>query len=352
MSTQLYNNIKNVSLGLELRYEFLKDFLDIGDALQYLGIKYHIQNDELMANCPYHNDTHPSWSIKYDKSSPKWGVHSCFSCRASGNIVSLVRDQLNFNNYFGALCWLEEFSGITSSDIDIEKILIERKTKNDVEKREEDRGLIEFNFPYVRSNFAAYEYIKGRGVDERQIDTHGIRAGIGKYANSVIFPIRNEYGVVSFYARFYDGPMKSLYASGKDKIKNTLYNFYNCDLLVNTCYLVEGCFDVLAVERSLFSMGNSAYRNVFATLGPILHKQQKEFLDFFDFVIVIPDMKGGAESLLPSCKELLSTQKLYVVEVDKGEDPDSMNLDRLSELLTNPEDARKTTNTLVIDYGM
>lgn len=351
--SNIITKVHDVSLGYDLRYQILKEYLDLESLLLELGIKVTRKTPtELMASCPFHNDKHPSWSINRDQSSPNWGFFNCFVCK-KGNVVSLVKLIHNIS-YFKALKWLEEFAGIEDLESLTFDAVIDRRTR-EVHKEEETVQSVDIQFPGVYTNQDAIEYLLKRGLSQKQIQDRDVRVGTGQYSGRVVFPIRNQFGITSFYARTFTGQMpKGLYPKIKGAIKNSLYGYEKSDFLVNWCYLVEGCFDVLSIERMLLNVYPERSCNTFATLGPILHKEQAELLKYWSNIVIIPDMKGNAESLVPTCKELLQNHNLYLVTVDKDEDPDSMRAkypDKLLSLLANPEPLYNTKVQFLVDYG-
>ena len=186
----------------------------------------------------------------------------------------------------------------------------------------------------------------------------GLRWGRRKYRGRVVFPVWSQGRVFTFYARGTSDhhKPKGLYPKGKDTIKNVLFGLERADLSIDTCYLVEGVFDVLAVERALKLLGYPGSQNVFATLGPILHDSQAVLLKHFRRVVVIPDMKGKALSLVPTSKKHLPDKELRTVQVDIGHDADSVardiSLEQLAEYLKNPPLTRDKRVILKVDYAI
>ncbi len=58
--------------------------VDIGKAIEYYTGNRKIHNKYL---CPFHNDKHPSLSVKTEKQ-----IWHCWSCDKGGNVINLVRD--------------------------------------------------------------------------------------------------------------------------------------------------------------------------------------------------------------------------------------------------------------------
>ena len=81
--------------------------------LQLLGIPLKKQGREWKAQCPFHDDDTPSFSVNEDK-----GVWTCYSCHRGGDLVEFVA--LLYGKSKGeALTWLEKISGgITSGSFE------------------------------------------------------------------------------------------------------------------------------------------------------------------------------------------------------------------------------------------
>lgn len=355
---------KVFELDHEDRFEALREHLEIQDLLEDLHFEFvQRRGDEVWARCPYHDDRVPSWSINVAQDSDRWGLHSCLTCRedgtGKGNVVTLAKDILQLQNYKEALSWLEKYSGIETIDPESRLELSLRKRlrkprKNKTTRKGKSPAQLYTGFSYVQPGTDAWRYlVKERKVTREQIKKHGIKVGRGRYGKRVVFPIKLHSAILNFYARHISGgEPKGLYHKGKDTISETLYGLEHADKLVDTCYLVEGVFDVLAVERALDAMGSSWGGNVFGTNGPMLHQAQARLLRHFKNVIVIPDMKGKAKSLAPSCKNLLTNAVLWIVEVPRGKDPDDVSLPRLVKLLKHPEMLRQKVIIVKVDYSL
>ena len=56
-------------------------------AVQYLGLKYRRQGDQLTVSCPFHKDTRPSMGIQLST-----GRYHCFSCNRGGHIAGMFKE--------------------------------------------------------------------------------------------------------------------------------------------------------------------------------------------------------------------------------------------------------------------
>lgn len=363
-------------LDNEQRFDALRDALLIEDLLPELGIdSWDERGAEIWAPCPFHNDSGKHWSINFDSDSDRWGLHSCFVCRegdnrkGTGNVVTLVWHTQELENYNAALDWLEEFAGIEQTEENALELglrkRIPRAPSGNAPKGEpeENPSKLYSRMGTLEPGSPGWRYLTGRNVTPEQIAARGVKLGRsfrelpkasrGKYRGRVVFPVFLGVKVLNFYARHYgNGKPKGLYAKKKDTISRTLYGIERANKMLDTCYLVEGIFDVLAVERALLSMGKEV-QNIFATLGPILYPAQAVLLRVFKTVIVIPDMKGKAKSILPTTKEQLQDADILVIEVPQESDIDDIERrepELAAQLLSNPAPAWERKITVRVDY--
>jgi hypothetical protein len=332
------------------RIDALRGNLEISDLLPELGIQnISIHGSEAWANCPYHDDKKRHWSININEHGERWGLHSCFVCResgrGSGNIVTLVKDQLNLESYSAALTWIEDYCGIDGSEGGVMERALRRRLSNAAVRMgpgtgEEDPAALWAQWRPLRAGFAGWDYLTGRGVSPEQISARGIRRGEGAYEGRVVIPIYRENRIVNFYARSIGTKKpKGLYAKKKGSISTSVWGLEHANLLLDLCYIFEGCFDGLTAERLLQKVRSKFCRNIVAVNGPIIHEQQARLLRVFKKLVIVPDMKGKAQSLVPTAKKYLREHELLIVQSPRGvdfddwgrEDPESA-----SQALTNP----------------
>jgi DNA primase len=347
--------------GVENRYLLIKSKLDLFILLQDLGLdKLDDRGDEIWALCPYHDDRNPSWSINSNLDDDNWGLHSCWVCkdgRGKGNVVTLARDLLNLESYKEALNWLDNYVGVGNLQEELLDLSLNRRlrelnpTESTQRGKREDAARLYSSFKVLKPDSKGWKYLIGRGVTPQQITQRGARLGRGRYKDRVIFPIIHGNKVVSFYARhFMGGKPKNLHPKGKGTVGQTLYGYDRSNPLYDTCYLMEGLLDVLITENALIKIGFNS-DNIFATGGATLLEKQAELLRYWGIVVVIPDMKGNARGIVPSTKELLLEQELFIVEVPKGKDPASTDFDMYCKLLSKQVKLRQKRVVKKIDYS-
>lgn len=96
----------------------------------------------------------------------------------------------------------------------------------------------------------AYEYVKSRGITDKDIIKYGIGyCDSGKYSGRIIIPDYNEHGeLIYFTARSYE-PFAKLSTLTPQGSKNVIFD----ELLINwsePIILVEGKFDAIVVRRN------------------------------------------------------------------------------------------------------
>lgn len=278
-------------------------------------IKLEPKGKSFVGLCPFHQDVHPSLSVSSDKQ-----IYKCFSCGASGNAITFVKN-------FKKISWVEaakkvaEMSGFSESEI-------KKMFKDTIISEEEQRILdlnktvsMYYNNVLLDSNNAfALEYLNKRKIDNEIIrkyqigfapkhddnlykiltnkdnfmgenrdkdliwsDSQLIESGnfvinesgsINEFFyNRIMIPICDSWGnVVGFSGRTLDKNNDVKYMNTKDsKIFNKSKLLFNYNFMINNdyeeLYLVEGYFDCFALVRN-------NHDNVVATMGTSLTKDQ------------------------------------------------------------------------------
>ncbi len=358
---------RRVLFGLdpEVRVDALREALDLEALLGELGItNLSVQGSEIWAPCPWHDDAKRHWSINCDPDGERWGLHSCFVCResgegGSGNVVTLTRDMLGLDRYGEALRWLESFAGVDASeesalDLSVKRRLKRSGTSGGARQGEEDPAALYGRMKPLAVDSAGWRYLVNRRVTPEQIAARAVRMGRDRYRGRVVFPIYAGPVVVNFYARAIGKRKpKGLYAKKKGTIATTLWGLEKANKLLDLCYLVEGIFDALTGERLLQRFNVPESMNIFATDGPIVHKAQALLLVPFQTIVIVPDMKGKAKSLVPTAKEFLQNHKLLIVEPPRGMDLDDWERDdpeSAGESLASPEPLHKSRIAIRVNY--
>ncbi|MBT4367705.1 DNA primase, partial [Candidatus Peregrinibacteria bacterium] len=115
--------------------------------------------------CPFHNDTHPSFTVSPDK-----GIGYCFACNSGGDIFSFYQQVENVD-FRQALKDLAEKAGVELPEVSKESV---------VKKDEKDRlrecleATKDFYADSLKNNEVAKKYLEERGIPQEQIELFGI----------------------------------------------------------------------------------------------------------------------------------------------------------------------------------
>ena len=264
-----------------------------------------------MGVCPFHDDTNPSMSVSPDKQ-----IYKCFSCGASGNVFTFVKeiDNLEFipavkkaADIVGIkLTMFENYkdkSSINEKDEPVYKILDEvnkyykylLKVKdgetafNYLKSRNIDEKIMEyFNIGYCLEDAArSVKFLKSKGHSVDNVITSGIgveRSGeiYDRMSGRITFAISDEYNrVVGFSGRRLNENLEQKYLNSPETIlfhkSKLLYNFYNGEKAarrIGHIYIVEGFMDVIAlhrigIENSIATMGTAMTNDHYLLLSKI-----------------------------------------------------------------------------------
>jgi len=102
--SRLPKPIYSIPAGFEEKMKEFKSKIDINQILSYYSIQTKKIGKNIMALCPFHNDTNPSMIVNRDN------VY-CFACQKAWDVVSLVKEKEN-TDFWGSIKKLEEISGI------------------------------------------------------------------------------------------------------------------------------------------------------------------------------------------------------------------------------------------------
>lgn len=260
--------------------------------------------------CPFHDDHSPSMSV-----SPEKQIYTCFSCGATGNVVTFIMDYEKVS-YVEALKILGENVGIKIDTSDKSKINNEVKEYYD---------LYEMVASYYKNNLfsskgkEARNYLSKRNVEEDiikefdiglSLDSNLSQSLLKKYnkktlidldlckeyedrlidtfKNRIIFPIRNHEGyIVGFSGRIYNNENESKYVNTKETIifkkGSILYNLHNAKEFIRRkkeVIICEGHLDVIRIA----SIG---IKNVVGLMGTSFTKEQFETIKKLNAKVIL-----------------------------------------------------------------
>ncbi|MEA3470459.1 MAG: DNA primase [Thermodesulfobacteriota bacterium] len=319
---------------------------------EYISLKKTGRN--FVGLCPFHKEKSPSFTV-----NPEKQIFYCFGCGEGGNVVTFIM-KTNEMTYPEAIRHLAARLGI---------VIPARKVTTSEKRRASDREKLNrinsMASEYFSKNFSsargkvARDYMEKRGMDETIIKEFRVgysldewrnlkdyleknsvplalveKAGliIGKdngqfydrFRGRLIFPIVDLSGnVIAFGGRvlgdgepkYLNSPETPVYSKGK-----TLYGLYQTKDDIRRkdfAIIVEGYFDLL-------SLWGSGIKNVIATLGTALTKNQIELVRRFTRnIVIIFDPDEGGRSAVERSLQLFLEEKVHakVVVLPDNNDP-------------------------------
>ena len=326
---------------------------------QFIRLKKRGAN--YVANCPFHNESTPSFSV-----NPARGIFKCFGCGKGGNAVSFVQEheKLSFPE---AIKWIASYYKITLQET-------ERSPEQQIVQQVEEsiRVINEFATNHFQSNLWDTEdglligqsYFKERGFSKEIIEQfrlgysiqnneqndllkaltlkgfsieYALKSGIIKqkddrlydaYRGRVIFPIQNMTGrVLGFGARilvkndkapkYINSPENEIYI--KSKVLYGLYQSRTHIAKLDECYLVEGYTDVVSLHQG-------GVKNVVASSGTSLTEDQLRLIKQLtrNLTILYDGDAAGVKAALRGLDMALAAGfNVKLVLFPDKEDPDS-----------------------------
>ena len=344
--------------------ETIQRVAEANDIVEVIGSYFPLKRagTAMRALCPFHREKSPSFHV-----NPARQSYHCFGCGAGGGVLRFVMDYEHLD-FPSAVRKLAQRAGVpiiedAGGDDDRQRGLRERL----LALHAEAAGWFHQNLLKSQAGGVARDYLKSRGINseiarswqlgyapdswdalltflrERKFSKEEIfRSGLAsskeegdeenlysRFRDRVMFPIRNDYGeVVAFSGRVLDpeaktakyvnSPETPLFTKGRvlyglDKTKRDLIE-------KNAAIVCEGQLDLI----SAFEAG---VRNVIAPQGTAFTGDQARLLRrFVETVLLCFDSDNAGQQAISRSLPALLGQGLAVkvVELPKGEDPDSL----------------------------
>lgn len=325
----------------------------------------------LLGLCPFHGEKTPSFTV-----SPVKGIYKCFGCGKAGNSVNFVMDHLKLS-YPEALKWLAKKYGIDVIEREIsaeekelqterESMLIvmqyaqryfsdilinndegksigysyfmERALRHDIVAKFQLGYSLEARNAFTTAalkNGYAPKYLAKTGmsiISNRHVEGTELTAQdlFDRYAGRVMFPIHDDGGrVVAFggrtlsndkkTAKYINSPETDIY--NKSKILYGLWMGKKTIQEKDSCFLVEGYMDVIAMHQS-------GIENVVASSGTSLTVDQiKSIHRFTKNIVVLYDGDEAGQKASNRAIPLLLEEGMNVrlLMFPNNDDPDSFS---------------------------
>ena len=325
----------------------------------------------LLGLCPFHGEKTPSFTVSSVK-----GIYKCFGCGKAGNSVNFVMDHLKLT-YPEALKWLAKKYNIEVIEREItpaerelqterESMLIvmqyaqryfsetmlqidegksiglgyfkERDLKDDIISKFQLGYSLEeknsFTNTAIKNGYSP-KYLAKTGMSilsNRYVEGNEIKASdlFDRYAGRVMFPIHDDGGrVVAFggrsltkdkkIAKYINSPETEIY--NKSKILYGLWLGKKTIQEKDTCFLVEGYMDVIAMHQA-------GIENVVASSGTSLTVDQiKSIHRFTKNIVVLYDGDEAGQKASSRAIPLLLEEGMNVklLQFPNNDDPDSFS---------------------------
>lgn len=279
--------------------------IKISDILDDLGLEYREVGADYNLKCWHHPETKPSMFINKEN-----GMYHCFSCDASGNIFSLLKEHKDLSGV-EALKYLGNFSkgGGTHEDrLENFKSWIDKRKGEKTFKRE---LMLIPEYRLIKT----HPYLENRGFSDKEIQEWGIgvitpnqkEEKFRGYVGWLLIPILKNGRLRNYFLR---SPFANRKRFGEYSVKDILFGLEKATKYDEPIYVVEGIFDMIALRR----LGVQ----VVATLTNRIYEAQSNELRKFKKVIIVPDKDQPGLKLVFNALSLLHDTEVCVCLVPGG----------------------------------
>jgi DNA primase len=309
--------------------------------LKRLHIQAEKRGDEWFALCPNHVDTTPSWHVKDDPDSKKHGLHNCWSCGFSGDLIDLIRF-VNGCSFAIAKEWVG--GEATEEEKQPAPTYIHVVAKNERQVRFKFPSEVKFG-PLSEFPSPARRYLQERGVTAAEVDLFGFGyATHGRLDGRIIIPIWKTWGLThepaSYMARdFCDNGKRYLYPAAHENADlDSIFGGHLWSLSPKCIYVTEGAFNALAVRRAL-----GGFVDIGAIGGSSLRPAHARALARFGQVIIVTDSDDAGDKAADELRAALArhTSVLRVrLPLPKGKDANDVPIADLRTMLGANKETR------------
>ena len=254
--------------------------------IAFKGNPYYFSGSNLQIFCPHHKDKNPSLRVELNR-----GVWTCFSCHREGNINTLCLELIHLP--------VREFLGLDAIfdfKATYEKHVAPPPTFPPT-------PILGFTTPALETR-ATYSYLKKRKIQEsivlsmKMLYSDDCSINGSNMRERLLIPMYNDKNeIINVECRSLDlekNPPKVLYPKNTFK---PLYDEHNLDL-EKPLYLVEGLMDLARLRE------DNRFSNSTATFGTGLSDFQREALNNFNQIILIPDNDEPGLTFAKTLKEI------------------------------------------------
>ncbi len=327
--------------------------IDIVDIVShYITLKRSGRN--FVALCPFHSEKTPSFVVSQEKQ-----IFKCFGCGVGGNAITFVQKYENLS-FWEAVKRVSEIARV-----ELPKEFFKR---GELSKGIEESGLKAAKF-FNKKLTAVKEYLLSRGIDEETANEfllgYAPSGYVGElkipkeeaqklglvnsrggefFRNRLMIPIFSHSGnVVGFAGRALSDNQSPKYINTPEteifKKSSILYGFFQSKEEIvkkREVVIVEGYFDVISLHKI-------GVKNVVAPMGTSLTEKHASFLKRYSQspILMFDGDSAGTKAAIRSAGLFFKFGcEPKVVQLPKGEDPDSMarkQPEKVLELLSSPK---------------
>ncbi|CBV67051.1 DNA primase [Mycoplasma leachii 99/014/6] len=323
-----------------------------------------------MAICPFHNDSNPSLTI-----SPQKRIYTCFSCKATGNVINFIKDyeHVDFLTALKTVCQksniqLDELKDFHQpiKDLESEMIFKLNSEANDIFKTTLFSNLGTNALEYLKLRNISIEEIKkfeiGFASDKtnlvqklldknyNSLDIEKANLGIitnsynkDYFTNRIIFPIKDENShIIGFSGRSYTKDNEPKYLNTKEnkvfKKSHLAYNIANAlkiSKALKQIIVLEGFMDVISLSRIDIN-------NVIALMGTSLSNYHLELFKKhnLEVLLFLDGDDPGVQANIKISHQLLKQQiNVKIIDNQTSYDPDELinnDIEYLKQIINKP----------------
>ncbi|WP_434338112.1 DNA primase [Mycoplasma capricolum] len=328
------------------------------------------KGNNYLAICPFHNDSNPSLTI-----SPQKKIYTCFSCKATGNVINFIKDyeHVDFLTALKTVCeksniQLDELKDFHQpiKDLESEMILKLNSEANDIFKTTLFSNLGSNALEYLKSRNISIEEIKkfeiGFASDKtnlvqklldknyNSLDIEKAKLGIitnsynkDYFINRIIFPIKDENNhIIGFSGRSYTKDNEPKYLNTKEnkvfKKSHLAYNIASAlkiSKALKQIIVLEGFMDVISLSRININ-------NTIALMGTSLSNYHLELFKKhnLEVLLFLDGDDPGVQANIKISHQLLKQQiNVKIIDNQTSYDPDELinnDLEYLKQIINKP----------------
>lgn len=290
--------------------------VNVKAVLDYLGIKTEKRGNELYARCPHpkHNDSDPSWSIKDEPGNKRHAVFSCWSCKWSGNILTLIAAVKKIS--------------IAEAQKIVEEFSTKRPQGRPTTEKDLLRGLDKYEPPDLGGYFwkgeqiqtepiipgtESFAYLSSRWIGMEWIEKCNLVDWPDK--KRILVPVHLNGKLISWVARSYNGGSPKTLAPKEAPKSWELIGIDEVVKIAGVANLTEGWADRIRLMQ--IKKANPLGLN-----GARISEQQAEMILWADKIVVWMDGDRAGEVLAGEAVTWLGkTREIWVVPFPPRTDP-------------------------------